>query len=123
MSDDDTPGARAFALERFRARLAAGTADDDTRAAAAEDVLEVVTTIVVDVVLTLGGPTAFVRFHLYPDGELRRAEYVTSEHRYNGYDGYGTVTAELTDDAAVEAAELWAGGVDTLADIARSATH
>lgn len=111
-------------------RLSGAYADDSAEALGLPtpaDVLSVDVAVYVDVVLTLGGPTAYIRYYFTPDVagayDYSHAEYHTTEPAYApGVDSHSGMTVVTLDDSDAEAlADAYVGGVDTLAESLRSA--
>lgn len=110
-------------------RLSGDYSDDPAEALglpSPADVLSVDVAVYVDVLLTFGGPTAFLRYYFTPDGAgsygYSRAEYHTTEPAYapGGGSYSGTVIVELHDSEAETLASAYVGGVDALAESLRS---
>lgn len=109
-------------------RISGAYADDPAEALGLPTpaaVLSVDVAVYVDVLLTFGGPTAFLRYYFTPDGagayDYSRAEYHTTEPAYaQGY-GYSGMTVVTLDDSDAEAlASAYAGGIDCLAESIRA---
>lgn len=123
----------AAAAERLRTLSDAGRvsgADDPAEALglpSPADVLSVDVAVYVDVVLALGGPTAYIRYYFTPDGtgayDYSRAEYHSTEPAYapGGDSHSGMAVVPLDDSDAYALADAYVGGVDTLAESLRSA--
>lgn len=123
----------AAAAERLRTLSDAGRvsgADDPAEALGLPtpaDVLSVDVAVYVDVVLALGGPTAYIRYFFTPDVagayDYSRAEYHTTEPAYapGGDSHSGMAVVPLDDSDAYALADAYVGGVDTLAESLRSA--
>lgn len=111
-------------------RLSGAYADDSAEALGLPtpaDVLSVDVAVYVDVVLALGGPTAYIRYYFTPGGagayDYSRAEYHTTEPAYapGGDSHSGMAVVPLDDSDAYALADAYVGGVDTLAESLRSA--
>ena len=74
-----------------------------------DDVLSIDVRSTVDVLLTCGGPTVFVRYW-FGDGEFIRAEWHTTDTPSGS-----TVSIDLSDDEAESLADAYCGGVEVLA--------
>lgn len=113
-------------------RISGAYADDPAEALglpSPADVLSVDVAVYVDVVLALGGPTAYIRYYFTPDGagggdyDYSHAEYHTTEPAYapGGGSRSGVTVVSLDDSDAYALADAYVGGVDTLAESLRSA--
>jgi len=110
-------------------RLSGAYADDPAEALglpSPADVLSVDVAVYVDIVLTFGGPTAFLRYYFTPDGtgayDYSRAEYHSTEPAYapGGDSHSGTTVVPLEDSDAETLASAYAGGLDCLAESIRA---
>lgn len=110
-------------------RISGAYADDPADALglpSPADVLSVDVAVYVDVLLAIGGPTAFLRYYFTPDGtgayDYSRAEYHSTEPMYapGGGSYSGMTVVPLEDSDAYALADAYAGGLDCLAESIRA---
>lgn len=68
----------------------------------------------VDVLLEMNGPTTWVRFSFYPDGEYASASYHSTAYTESG----AVVDVDLTDSEAEMLADVLTGSLDSLGQYA-----